>query len=174
VIPFMADGAAVTCRFTTGESTALADLAQQLIDLLSERAPDTAGSVLFAQLGIGGESSGPLDPALARLLPDAYRGDVEAASEHRQLTERSLVERKIANARVVIASLDSAILERTELRLEPSEVQSWLRTLTDLRLALAARLQIADDGDNGIGDDEALMVYNWLGYLQGSMVEVIE
>ncbi|MCY7411875.1 MAG: DUF2017 domain-containing protein, partial [Salinibacterium sp.] len=69
----------------------------------------------------------------------------------------------------VIASLDNA-----EVRLEGSDVQSWLRPLTDLRLAMAARLQIEDDGDDGIGDDQALMVYDWLGALQGSLVEVIE
>jgi hypothetical protein len=180
VIPFAADDGSVTAQFTETESAILGDLASQLIDLLAQRAPDAAGSVIFAQLGIGGQSTRPLDPALARLLPDAYRDDEDAASEHRHLTEQSLVERKIANARTVIESL-----ENPEFRLDPSAVQSWLRTLTDLRLAIAARLQIDGDGDEtdndaftdaatGERDDDTLMVYNWLGYLQGSLVEVIE
>jgi hypothetical protein len=58
--------------------------------------------------------------------------------------------------------------------LDEAGVNSWLRTLTDLRLALAARLQIEDDGDEGLGDETMLTVYDWLGFLQGTLVETIE
>ena len=168
MIPFSRDGDLVTARLTDAETTVLAALAGQLVDLLEQRAAESPVDVLLAQLGIGGASAPPLDPALARLLPDAYRGDQEAASEHRQLTELSLLERKVGNARAVIESLsDPGVL--TE-----GQVQSWLRTLTDLRLTLAARLQIETDDDEGIGDDAMLGVYDWLGYLQGSLIEVIE
>ena len=147
----------------------LRDLAGQLIDLLDERGGTAAGDALYAQLGIGGARSLPHDPALARLLPNAYRGDDEAASDHRRLTERGLVDRKVTNARAVIESLKSR-----EVRLDPAGVQAWLRTLTDLRLTIAARLQIEEDGDEGIGDDALLAVYDWLGYLQGTLVETID
>jgi hypothetical protein len=169
VIPFSRDGDTVHARLTTVESGMLRDLAEQLIVLLDDRAGAGAGDALYAQLGIGGASSLPRDPALARLLPDAYRGDDEAASEHRRLTERGLVDRKVANAQVVLASL-----EQREVRLDPGGVQSWLRTLTDLRLTIAARLQIEEDGDEGIGDDALLAVYDWLGYLQGTLVATID
>ena len=53
-------------------------------------------------------------------------------------------------------------------------MQSWLRTLTDLRLVIAARLQIEEADDVGLGDENMLMLYDWLGYLQGTLVEVIE
>ncbi|HPM52927.1 MAG TPA: DUF2017 family protein, partial [Rhodoglobus sp.] len=86
-----------------------------------------------------------------------------------RLTERSLVDRKLANARRVLADLDDPVVV-----LDEQGIQSWLRTLTDLRLALAARLQIEEDGDAGLGDEDMLMIYDWLGYLQGSLVEVIE
>lgn len=169
MIPFSRDGDGVSARLTPTEAAILANLAEQLIGLLEDRAAESPADLLFAQIGIGGPADAPLDPALARLLPDAYRGDQEAASEHRQLTELSLVERKLANARAVRESLDSAVV-----RLDPSGVQSWLRTLTDLRLTIAARLQIETDDDVGTGDPTMLSVYDWLGYLQGTLVEVID
>ncbi len=108
--------------------------------------------------------------ALARLLPDAYRGDEEAASEHRRFTELGLVERKAANARAVILALESTALDSYEVRLDAATVQSWLRHLTDLRLVIAARLQIEEDGDEGTGDDAMLDLYDWLGWQQESLV----
>ncbi|HPU04005.1 MAG TPA: DUF2017 domain-containing protein [Rhodoglobus sp.] len=168
-MPFRPGDGGVTVRFTRNEALVLADLAGELIDLLEQRGPDATGDMLYAQLGIGGSSTPPLDPALARLLPDAYRDDRDAASDHRRLTERSLVDRKLANARRVLADLDDPVVV-----LDEQGIQSWLRTLTDLRLALAARLQIEEDGDTGLGDEDMLMIYDWLGYLQGSLVEVIE
>ena len=169
MIPFSRDGDVVTARLTPTESTVLSALASQLVELLEERAAESPVDVLLAQLGIGGSSAPPLDPAMARLLPDAYRGNTEAASEHRQLTELGLVDRKVANARAVIASLGGGML----VTLDPAGVQSWLRHLTDLRLVLAARLQIEDDGDEGTGDDALLDLYDWLGYLQGTLVECL-
>ncbi len=169
MIGFARRDGAVTARFTRTERLVLVDLAEQLLGLLQERGADAAGDLLYAQLGIGGSSTAPLDPALARLLPDAYRNDESAASDHRRLTERSLVDRKLANARRVITDLDAR-----ELVLDEAGVQVWLRTLTDLRLALAARLQIDEDGDTGLGDEDMLTVYDWLGYLQGTLLEVIE
>ncbi len=168
-MPFRPGDEGVTVRFTRNEALVLADLAGELIDLLEQRGPDATGDMLYAQLGIGGSSTPPLDPALARLLPDAYRDDEDAASDHLRLTERSLVDRKLANARRVLADLDTPVVV-----LDEQGIQSWLRTLTDLRLALAARLQIEEDGGTGLGDEDMLMIYDWLGYLQGSLVEVIE
>lgn len=170
MIVFVRNGDRVVARFTRDEPALLRSLAEQLVALLGERASvDPAGDLLYAQLGIGGSTSPSLDPALARLLPDAYRGDEEAASEHRRLTERGLVERKIANATTVITTLDL-----TPTVLDQPAVQSWLRCLTDLRLVLAARLQIEEDGDPGHGDEQHLAIYNWLGDLQGSLLAAIE
>jgi len=170
MISFSRDGAHISARFTSGESALLRNLCEQLVELLSEQTKtDAAGEVLYAQLGIGGSTKASLDPAVARLLPDAYRGDDESASEHRRLTERGLVERKIVNANAVVASLGDSVLA-----LDEAAVQSWLRTLTDLRLVIAARLQIEEDGDEGTGDEDLLMLYDWLGYLQGTLLEAYE
>lgn len=172
--PFAAGKNGVTARFTTGEAELLRDLAGQLVELLADRSAEgDPGDVLLAQLGIGGSTMPPLDPAVARLLPDAYRGDEGAASEHRHLTERGLIDRKVANAQAVMASLDVDGGTLTD-----AQVQSWLRTLTDLRLTIAARLEIEQDGDEGRIDNDAdfalQAAYDWLGYLQGTLVEVLE
>ncbi|CAN5255207.1 DUF2017 domain-containing protein [soil metagenome] len=177
---FRATRKGVVAAFTPGEAELLGDLAGQLIALLTDRSAESTagagsdpGDVLLAQLGIGGGDSLPLDPAVARLLPDAYRGDDEAASEHRRLTESGLIDRKIANARTVIATL--AALPGL---LDGTQVQAWLRTLTDLRLTIAARLEIERDGDEGrieSDSDFALhAAYDWLGYLQGTLVDAID
>lgn len=79
------------------------------------------------------------------------------------------MERKRSNASAVIHSLATPTVS-----LDAAAVQSRLRTLTDLRLALAARLQIEEDGDTGLGDEAMLTIYDWLGWLQGSLVEVID
>ena len=80
-----------------------------------------------------------------------------------------LVERKIANANLVVTTLTTDPVELTG-----PAAQSWLRTLTDLRLTLAARLHIDEDGDDGTGDEAMLDVYEWLGYLQGTLLDEIE
>ena len=180
MIPFSGGPDGVTARLTSDEAEILRHLAGELIELLADRASESGSDpadVLRAQLGIGGGESAPLDPALARLLPDAYRGDAGAASEHRKLTELGLLDRKVGNAQLVRASLDSAE-SPVIVRLDPAGVQAWLRTLTDLRLTIAARLEIEEDGDEGRADDESdlamLAVYDWLGYLQGTLVDVID
>jgi hypothetical protein len=174
VTPFAAAKNGVSTHFTAGEADLLRDLAGQLVELLADRSAEgDPGDVLLAQLGIGGSTMAPLDPAVARLLPDAYRGDEGAASEHRHLTERGLIDRKVANAQAVIASLDA-----DNGALTAAQVQSWLRTLTDLRLTIAARLEIEHDGDEGRIETDAdfalQAAYDWLGYLQGTLVEVID
>lgn len=177
--PFTRTNKGVIATFTAGEAELLRDLAGQLIELLADRSaensraePSHPGDVLLAQLGIGGGSTAPLDPAVARLLPDAYRGDDGAASEHRHLTERGLIDRKVGNAQAVIDSLDTS-----NAALSDAQVQSWLRTLTDLRLTIAARLEIEQDGDEGrieTDSDFALQAaYDWLGYLQGTLVDAL-
>ena len=44
-------------------------------------------------------------PVLARLLPDAYRDDTEAAGEFRRFTEQDLRSGKVAAARTVLDTL---------------------------------------------------------------------
>lgn len=180
MIPFRLErDGTITARFTSDEARVLRDLSEQLAIMLLDRSAQTvdAASAVLAQAGIGGGRSAPVDPALARLLPDAYADDADAASEHRHLTESSLIERKAGNARTVAAALQSDG-GPVPVRLDPAAVQAWLRTLTDLRLTLAARLEIVQDGDEGRADDDRdlamLDVYDWLGALQGTLIECLD
>lgn len=153
-----ADGDTVTARFEAAEAVALADAARQLLAHLAD----------------------PGDPAVSRLFPDAYPDDPEASAEFRRFTLDSLAEAKVRNVRAMLRSLEDPGAGtgrgRVSVSLDPDEVQSWLRALTDIRLYQAALLGIERDGDTGfrgsLADRRRALVYGWLGYVQESLVRV--
>lgn len=155
MIPWSRDGLELVARFTRVEATVLADLVEQSLQIIED--------------SVSGDPNASRDPALARLLPTAYPDDETSAEEFRRSTEGALVARKASNARVVLETLHAG-----SVRLAPTEVQAWLRALTDLRLIIATRLGIEHDDDPGQGDEFLAEVYPWLGYLQGSMLEAME
>jgi hypothetical protein len=116
-------------------------------------------------------TTGDADPAVERLLPNAYPDDAEAAAEFRTFTRSGLVERKLTNAGRVAATLpdDSGVSQ-----LSAADAQAWLRTLTDLRLVLATRLGIEEDDDEGAPDELLRAVYDWLAFLQDNLLAVLE
>ena len=156
MIPFRRQGAdTIVADFDDNERLFLADLAAQLIEVL--------------------EAEGT-DPAVERLLPQAYPNDPSASAEFRRFTADSLTTRKIEHARTVIASLRSAEDDEDLFELDEAEVQSWLRTLTDLRLTLAVRLEIDNQNEEGRTDEDAeplQTVYFWLGGLQESLLSAL-
>ncbi len=157
--------------FTPLETELLNDLATQVIELLSFQLPEDR---LLASVGIGGSAGPSSDPAIARLLPNAYPDDDYASHEFRYLTENSLISRKIDNARSFRLTLDGG----GEVELGPEAQQAWLRTLADIRLIIASRLGIEHDGDEGRADsdDDIMMhdVYAWLAMVQGSLVDALD
>ena len=181
-------GGRATAVMDQGEARLLAGLAAQVAELLAEGTPSaqrTADDPLEQLLDFDGPVIAPEDPVLQRLLPDAYRDDEAAAADFRRYTERGLRETKIANARAVIDSLVDAgmaesehVDQAVEVDLNPAQVQAWLRTLTDVRLALATRLGIEDDAHEWDDDDDpaAVMhdVYDWLGFVQETLVLAID
>ncbi len=114
-----------------------------------------------------------LDPAIVRLLPDAYPDDSAASAEFRRFTAGGLVERKLANADVVIMTLSESI-ETGEVRLDPEQAGAWLRSLTDIRLTLASRLGIESETQAPSEDAILQNLYDWLGFLQNSLVEAVD
>ena len=60
----------------------------------------------FAELLEDADDAPPDDPAIARLVPDAYADDAEAAQEFRDLTERDLLDRRRRMPRAVLAIAD--------------------------------------------------------------------
>ncbi|WP_370615751.1 DUF2017 domain-containing protein [Mumia sp. Pv 4-285] len=182
----------VRAEFEPAEAALLTNLLGQVVELLRDRngPEESSPDPLFGQLGTTGSSIAPEDPVLKRLLPDAYRDDDEAAADFRRFTERSLSTVKVENAQAVIASLvaggfdvdDPEQSEATvEVELGQRAVQAWLRSLTDVRLALAARLGIESEEDAEsaeASDDEAVSVvidiYEWLGFVQESLVQALD
>lgn len=173
----------------------LATFAGQVIELLhDDAAPVGPGTLadydpLEELLDLDGPVTAPADPVLARLLPDAYREDDEAAADFRRYTEATLRADKVDNARVLLTSLRDGGFEgggdpaedSVEVELQPAQVQAWLRCLTDMRLALATRLGIEDDHEAAWDelpdeDPRAVMhdVYGWLGYVQESLVQALD
>jgi hypothetical protein len=179
----------ITATFDPAEANVIANLASQVVELLrdrnGERVTDT--DPLVSELGLGGPSQPPDDPVLQRLLPDAYRDSVEDSAEFRRFTESALSSAKVANAETVLATLAAGGLDITdesappvEIELGPDEVQAWLRSLTDIRLSLAVRLGIENEEDAMLLDkssDPALVamgeLYDWLGYVQETLVQAL-
>ena len=112
------------------------------------------------------------DPALARLFPNAYPDDAEAAAEFRQYTRDGLVERKSANSGLIAAALTESS-DDGRLTVERDDAEHWLPALTDLRLVLAERLGIHND-DDPLPESELADVYQWLGEFQWALVEALD
>jgi len=169
------DDGTIVGAFTSVEADIIADLAAQIAGMLDELAGSRDDDPLFSSVGIGGSAALHDDPAIARLLPDAYGGDSAAASEFRQLTERSLAARKVANARTVIETLARA---EGALELTAAESQAWLRALSDIRLTIAARLGIEADGDRGATEGDAALalhdLYDWLAFVTESLLDALD
>ena len=95
------------------EADLLRSLAAQLVELLRNEAaiPSESADPLEAMFA-GGEFSGPTtapdDPVLARLFPNAYRDDGEAAAEFRRFTEGTLRDGKARAAGTIIDTLEEA------------------------------------------------------------------
>lgn len=158
------------------ESTVLADLVAQLHALLE---PPPVSDPLEALVGLRGEAPPPPDdPALARLLPDAYRDDPMAAADYRRRTEDDLRQGKRDAARRVLESLPPG---GARMLLDRDTAKAWLATLNDLRLVLGARLGLERDEDADAllelprDDPRAPLadLYQFLTWLQGTLVDAL-
>ena len=154
---FARRGELMFAQFDEFEAGVVAGLASQVAQLVEQR-PE-------------------YDPAVQRLLPDAYRDDPEAQAEYRTMTETDLASRKVANARLIAAALAPGQWPR-EVELDEGGAMRWMRSLTDIRLVLASRIGIRDDGDaqddtseTGLALREA---YDVLGALQESLVQAVD
>ena len=179
----------IIANFTGFEADLLRSLAGQLVELLrNESAAPVERDPLEAMLDFSGPTTEPEDPVLARLFPSAYRDDDEAAADFRRFTEGSLRDGKAAAASTIIDTLEDAGLppELTEeglmidVELDPAAAETWMRSFTDIRLALATRLEV-EEGDEtywtSLPDDDprgqAHDIYDWVGYLQETLVEAL-
>ena len=176
--------------FSGFEADLLRSLASQLVELLRNEvaAPTASHDPLEDLLDFSGPTTEPDDPVLARLFPTAYQHDEEAAAEFRRFTEGTLRDGKASAAATIIDCLEEAGLphELTEdglhfdVELDEATAETWMRSFTDIRLALATRLGV-EEGDeaywHSLPDEapetQAHDIYEWVGYLQETLVEAL-
>jgi hypothetical protein len=182
----------VSARFSSAQAGIVRSLVGQVAELVGGpgAAEEPAGGAgpgetadgpppddLAAIFGAAGPVTPPEDPVLARLLPDAYGDDPEAAGEFRRYTEPDLRSGKVAAAQTVLATLPAA---GGRVRLSAGDAEAWLRSLNDVRLALGVTLGITEDYEHEFGGlDPAdprqayLHVYDFLTYLQETLVRAL-
>ncbi|NLC98088.1 MAG: DUF2017 domain-containing protein [Actinomycetales bacterium] len=177
----------IAAEFEPNEALLLSNLAAQMIELLRDRngSQESSADPLAQMVGMSGPIMPPEDPVLNRLLPDAYRDDPDNAAEFRRYTEQMLTSQKVTNAQALIdALIEGGLSEaehsraRIEVELNDGAAIAWMKTLTDIRLALGIRLGIETEADMELLEQEAeeyerqtLDIYEWLGFVQETLVE---
>ena len=166
----------VVLRVDQVERGLLMSVARQVMDLVqpAEASPDQ--DPLAAQLGwVDGDVGISDDPAVARLLPDAY-DDPDDAREFRRFTENDLRQSKMQHAMTVVEEI-----ERSGEKVAVTSTDSWLGLLNDARIAIGTRIQISEDNHEelaGLPDDDPrsglFHVYDWLTFLQESLVRCMD
>lgn len=178
-------GGGLRLRLELEEAGLLDGLIEQLAELLRSHSgtaldPDP----LFASLEVGGSDTTPEDPALARLFPDAFADENEASS-FRRVTEQGLVNRKLQDALEVSSALgvvhgnSSETGSRLDVDITPKTMHVWVRTLTSLRLAIAARIGLVEESDHDRLFAEAdtrgtVMVYDWLAAILDAILQTLD
>src|ERR1700761_1850184 len=186
-----AKGGGASVWLSAEEATLLRTLVISVMELLNDPArpapppdPDPAASAdLFDDLEkMFNETAAeppqvPTDPVLARLLPDAYQDDPEAAGEFRKYTESSLRESKKYFAQTLIETLPP---KGGRVKLSADQARDWLRALNDVRLMFGVRLEVTEDFETQYAALDpkdprvaAFEVYGWLGAFQDSLVRAI-
>jgi len=176
-------GGGARARLAPAEASLLRNLVGQVMSLVEPEGyddreePDDDLAALEAMVHEPGADKLPEDPVLARLLPDGYRDDPEAAGEFRRYTEQGLRSGKVAAAQTV---LDTLPAKGGQVRLGPEDAQAWLRAINDVRLAIGTLLGITEDYEAELeqaswADPRSayLEVYHWLGYVQDSLVRAL-
>ncbi len=187
----------VTVRLSGGEATLLRTLVVPVMELLNDperpspspsppsksesesESTDDVFAELEKQFSQPDEPAPELsmDPAVARLLPDAYRDDPEKANEFRKYTESSLREAKKYFAQTLLETLPP---QGGKVRLTGDQARDWLRALNDIRLMFGVRLEVTEDFEEQLAALDpkdpraaAFEVYGWLGAVQESLVRAL-
>ena len=188
-------GGGVSAWLSAGEATLLRTLVVPVMELLNDPArpapqapaPPAGGTAtsddLFDDLEkmfnetAADPPEAPADPVLARLLPDAYQDDPEAAGEFRKYTESSLREAKKYFAQTLLETLPP---KGGRVKLTADQARDWVRALNDVRLMFGVRLEVTEDFEEQLTSLDpkdprvaAFQVYGWLGEVQESLVRAI-
>jgi hypothetical protein len=180
----------VTVRLSGGEATLLRTLVVPVMELLNDperpsppAQPSESTDDVFAELEKQFSQPDepapelPVDPVVARLLPDAYQDDPEKAGEFRKYTESSLREAKKYFAQTLLETLPP---QGGKVRLNGDQARDWLRALNDIRLMFGVRLEVTEEFEEQLAALDpkdpraaAFEVYGWLGAVQESLVRAL-
>jgi len=164
--------AGIVMRFDPSDAQVLRGLVTGVHELVGGGPGAGPGAdPLEALVGIGESTQAPRDPALARLLPDGYTDDTEAAGEFRRLTEATLRQHKSETARRVLDSLPAG---GGRVCLDAEDTRAWLSALNDIRLVVGTRLDVTEEMDTPEPGDPrgpGYELYRWLTLLQELLVE---
>ena len=182
-------GGGARASLAAAEASLLRSLVGQIMSLVEPEGPadepaegwaddrDDDLAALEAMMHGPGAEKISEDPVLARLLPDAYRDDPEAAGEFRKYTEPALRTAKQQAAQEMLDTLPEA---GGRIQLTHDQAHAWLKALNDVRLALGVRLNVTEEFEQQWGrlraDDPqwaAYEVYAWLGAVQESLVQAL-
>lgn len=174
---FQRDGDVIVVELAPEERPVLASLAASLAEMLDPAGaatPDADPLVALVGMSSDGPVDTPDDPALRRLLPDAYKEDPDGAAEFRRLTDADLRAEKAANLRRVLDGATAGVV-----RIGPDDADGWLAGLNDIRLVLGERLDMTEEREHledlDPGDPRRPLVaaYDWLSELQEIVVHLL-
>lgn len=159
---------------SAAERTVLTQLTEELLHLLGEA--DQHDDPLAAVMGISTNDRPPEDPALARLLPDAYQNP-EHAGEFRRYTEHGLREGKRARLEELRNDL---VQGSASIEWDLATAQRRAMTLNDIRLFLGTRLDVSPTTEQefeSLAESDprqaGFAVFSWLGWLQQTLVDAL-
>jgi len=164
-------GDELTLELDDAELGVLSQLFAQMSELLEDPESEAGADPLAKLLNMSGSTQISEDPALARLFPDGYSDDEHASADFRRFTEQDLRAQKVAALSTVIETLSEW---QGVYSVTPEQAQDWLKALNDIRLVLGTRLEITDASDRDADpEDPGMHLYNYLTYLQGTLIDTL-
>lgn len=117
------------------------------------------------------QGEGADDPVLERLFPVAYPSDTDRETEYRLLVHDELRESLVAALDTLAGSVEAD-------HLDPEEADAWMRAINQVRLVLAARLEVTEEGDERPRDPDdprlpAFAAYDYLSLLQTELIDAL-
>ena len=171
-------GGVIRVQLLPEERMVLTGFAREVAEMLGG-VPDADPDPLAAMVGMGADSAAPeapADPALLRLLPDAY-DDPAGAAEFRRLTDDELRRGKAA---ALVRLAEDVEGSHGAVELDDDGADIWAQALNDVRLVLGVRLQVDDDEGTWrrtlSPDDPRLPLvtaYDWLSMLQELLLDAL-
>lgn len=146
----------VALRLEAEEADLLRDLAAQMTELVEQEAVIQ-------------------DAVIDRLFPSAY-ADPKDAEAFTELVGDELKNGKLDALRSVLSVLGEN--DEVETTVPHSEIDAWLTTLTDLRLALGTRFEVTEEKMEAELDPDdpaapGMAVLHWLGWVQEMFIRSI-